>query len=382
STRIPAIIGSHSTLSTYVALYARSGGGKSTAVAVAGELLPDVPPSCRGPLSLGSGEGLIDAYFELVEDTDGGGKKKMVKRQIYRGVLFTLDEGQVLNDLGGRRGSTILPILRSAWSGSDTGQANASLETRRILAQNTYAIGMVSLWQAEAAAKLIEDSDGGTPQRIVWFDATSSEIDADADIDWPGPITWTPPAAIVMAGTYQPHPLDIHPDIRHEVRHHHAAVGNGTRIVDPLDTHRNLAKLKVAGILAVLDGRHNIDLEDWELAERVMEHSDGVRKWVVAEAARKRQATEEQSIRKHIGREAAVEESAVQRSLTRAAKACHRAASRCAPAPLTRRDATLAVTGRDRKLVTVDEALAEAERLRWLVPHAPEGWVIGDAAPR
>lgn len=383
STRIPPIIGASATLGTYVALYARSGGGKSTATACAAELLPDTPPGCIGALPLGSGEGLIDAYFELVEDTDGGGKKKMVKRQTRRGALFTLDEGQVLAEVGNRRGSTILPILRSAWSGSDAGQANASIETRRILKAGTYTIGLISLWQADAAARLIEDADGGTPQRFVWFDTGSNEIRAEDDHDWPGELDWTPPPAIVIAGHHQAHPLDVHPEIRSEVRTHHAAAVRGEIEVHPLDAHRNLAKLKVAALLAVLDGRHDIDPEDWDLAERIMTHSDGVRSWVMAEAARKRQAAEEARTRVQIGREAVVEESAIQRALTQGARAAYRAVVRH-DGPTGRREIILAMASRVRQLVTVDDVIAEAERLRWIERRAvgnADCWVAGEAKP-
>ena len=382
SSRLPALIGSSATLGTYVALYARSGGGKSSATGCAGELLPVIPAGCIGPLPLGSGEGLIDAYFELVEDTDGGGKKRMVKRQTRRGALFILDEGQVLAEMGNRRGSTVLPILRSAWSGSDAGQANASIETRRILRAGTYSIGLVSLWQAEAAARLIEDADGGTPQRFAWFDVTSSEIDADTDHEWPGPLDWTPPAAIGIGDSIGERHIDIHPAIRREVRRHHAAVVRGEREIDPLDAHRNLAKLKVAAILGLLDGRHDVNEDDWQLAERIMEHSDSVRTWVLGEAARKRQAADEARTKAHIGREAAVEESAMQRALTQGARAAHRAASRADGGVASRRQIGAAIAYRVRQVVTVDDVIAEAERLRWIVPAGPDGWKVGDAAPR
>lgn len=382
STCLPPTIGSNATLGTYVALYARSGGGKSTSTACAAELLPVVPPGCVGPLPLGSGEGLIDAYFELVEDVDGGGKKTKVKRQTRHGALFMLDEGQVLAEVGNRRGSTVLPILRSAWSGSDAGQANASIETRRILRAGSYSIGLVSLWQADAAARLIEDADGGTPQRFVWFDVTSNEIDAADDHEWPGPIDWQPPAGIVASGHHRPNPLDIHPDIRAEVRQHHAAVTRGEKDINPLDTHRNLAKMKIAAILGMLDGRYGIELGDWELAERVMTHSDGVRSWVQAEAARKARDREESTVRRQIAREAVVEDSAAQRALERATKAVAKLAERHAPTPITRRMVMLNMSSRHRQILALDDVIAEAERLHWIAPHAVEGWVIGDASPR
>lgn len=380
STRLPPIIGADSTLSTYVALRARSGGGKSSATGCASDLLPATPPGCVGPLPLGSGEGLIDAYFEMVEETDGGGKKKSIKRQTKRGALFSLDEGQALAEMGNRKGSTVLPILRTAWSGGDAGQANASIETRRILKAGSYVVGLISLWQDHAAARLLEDVDGGTPQRFVFIETIDPTISVDAP-DWPGPLTWAPPPAIVMGGMHQPHHMQVDAEIVSEIRHAHAAAQRGDVVVEPLDAHRRLVKLKLAGVLAVLDERHDIGVDDWALAERIMVHSDGVRSWIVAEAARRRHAEELAGTLHQVDREAIVERSAASRALGRAAKVVYRCAERHAPVPITKRQAHAAIASRDRQMVTTDEVMAEAERRDWLICGEGETWVVGKERP-
>lgn len=381
STRLPAIIGATSPLSTYVALHARSGGGKSAATGCAADLLPDTPPACAGPLPVGSGEGLIDAYFELVEDEDRTGKKVRTKRQTRGGVLFTLDEGQALAEMGNRKGSTILPILRTAWSGSDAGQANASVETRRILRGGSYTLGLVSLWQDGAAARLIDDVDGGTPQRFVWVETTDATISATEIPEWPGPLQWKPPASIMLGGITSPHLMDVDADVVAEIRHAHAAAQRGEVEVHPLDAHRRLVKLKLAGLLAVLDGRHNIDTDDWWLAERLMAHSDRVRTWIISEADRGRRSVEAAATAKVAAREAVLETAQVQRALLGAAKTIQRAATRSAPVPLTKRQIHAAIASRHRQLVTTDEALTEATRLRWVTQSGEGEWVVGDAAP-
>jgi hypothetical protein len=376
STRLPPIIGSASTLTTYIALRARSGGGKSTSTGCAADLLPDTPPGCVGPLPVGSGEGLIDAYFELVEDTDGGGKKVKVKRQTRRGALFILDEGQALAEMGSRRGATILPTLRTAWSGADVGQANASLETRRMMKSGTYALGLVSLWQDPAAARLLDDVDGGTPQRFVFIDTGDADTDADNCPEWPGQLDWAPGPVYTI-----PKLLDVDPAIVREIRHAHAAAQRGDVVIAPLDAHRRLVKLKVAGVLGVLDGRDSINPDDWELAERIMAHSDSVRGWISAEAARRRQAEQMAGTLRQVEREAVLEGSSVQRALLRAAKVAYRAAEKAAPDPITKRDLHHAIASRDRQLVTTTEVLAEAVRLRWLTHRDDESWVLGDGKP-
>ena len=51
---------------------------------------------------------------------------------------------------------------------------------------------------------------------------------------------------------------------------------------DPTEAHAMLLRLKVAGLLAILDGRLNVDSDDWRLAGIVSDTSRAVRKRVQA----------------------------------------------------------------------------------------------------
>jgi|GEM_PF-1647568 len=380
STRIPPIVGTDSPLSTYVALLAKSGGGKSSSVGCAAELLPDVPPGCVGPLPLGSGEGLIDSYFEMMEDVDGAGKKTKVKKQTKRGALFLLDEGEALADMANRKGNATMPIIRTAWSGADTGQANASVETKRHLRAGGYAVGLVSLWQPQVASKLLDDAPGGTPQRFVYFDTHDPDISITPP-PWPGPLSWTPPPAIVLGGNFERHYLAIDPEIELEVRTEHVAIQRGEVDVHPLDGHARLVRLKLAGLLAVLDGRHDINVEDWKLAGMIMAHSNSVRDWIVREAQQAREAGELAGARRQAAAQSVIEDTMATRSLRRAAKAVWHAADRAKPEPIGRRQATVAIASRDRQHVSVDEAIAEAVRLDWVASVTPDSWRVGASKP-
>lgn len=380
STCLPPIIGSTSPLSLFVAFRGRSGAGKSTPAAAATDLLPDVPPGCVGPLALGSGEGLVEAFMELVEETDGAGKKRKVKRQVHHGALFSLDEGQLLSEISSRRGSTVLPVLRTAWSGGDPGQANASIETRRSLAPGSYAVGLISLWQDKAAALLLADADGGTPQRFVWLPTDDPHASADRP-SWPGKLDWAPPAKIAMNGKISASPLGIATEIEDEIVAARVADLRGENEGDPLDAHRRLNKLKVAGVLAVLDERRAIEVDDWVLAETIMKVSDDVRGWVVAEARRREADKSSAEIDRAVARDAIVERSAMQRSLQSASKAAHRAAVRVAPARATKRQIRSAIASRDRERISVEDAIANAMRLQWIDGDEDRGWVVGTGRP-
>jgi hypothetical protein len=380
STCLPAIIGGHAPLSLFVALRGASGAGKSTPALCAADLLPDIPPKCLGPISLGSGEGLVEAFMELVEETDGGGKAKKVKRQTMWGVLFSLDEGQALSEMGSRKGSTILPVLRTAWSGGDPGQANASIETRRHLRPGSYHVGLVSLWQDKAATALLADADGGTPQRFVWLPTNDPGASYHNRPTWPGAMPWERPPLIVMGGIVQPCPMGVAREIMDEIGLAREAGLHGKLEEDPLDAHRRLNCLKVAGVLAVLDGRSDITTDDWALAGRIMKISDDVRSWVMAESRRREVERVTGDALRMAHRDAVIEQTVTQRALASAARGAYKAVTKGDGNPVGRRQIHFGIASRDRKNVSVEEAIAEAERLLWITPQG-DGWVVGKARP-
>jgi hypothetical protein len=89
-------------------------------------------------------------------------------------------------------------------------------------------------------------------------------------------------------------PRDGRPDIdRDEIAvNDHQRQLNGA---DHLDKHRDLIQLKVAAALAVLDGRLDLNAEDWQLAHQVVATSTQVREGLAdhlqAEADQKEKAT-------------------------------------------------------------------------------------------
>jgi hypothetical protein len=241
-------------------------------------------------------------------------------------------------------------------------------------------VGLISLWQDKAAALLLADADGGTPQRFVWLPTDDPEASADRP-HWPGRLDWDPPAMIAISGKVSANPLDLATQIEDEIVHARVADLKGESEGDPLDAHRRLNKLKVAGVLAVLDGRRNIDVDDWALAEKIMSVSDSVRGWVVSEARRRDADKSSAELDRAVARDAIVERSAMQRSLQSASRAAHRAAVRAQPVPATKSQIRHAIASRDRDRVSVEDAIANAMRLQWIDGDEDRGWVVGTAKP-
>lgn len=301
---LPPIVGAPAPLAYFTIVVAPPGVGKSSANQIATELL-NAPDYCPDQIPLGSGEGLAETLFEIVEDVGPNGNPIKVKRQVlHNGFVYT-DEGQTLAEIGGRNGSTLLPTIRTIWTGGVLGQANASIERRRIIPAYNYVFGICIALQPTRAGALLEDVDAGTPQRFGWASATDPTI-PDTPPDWPGPLDWQPPARIATGN-----PLGIDPAIVAEIRTADLQRARGAIPADPLDAHAGLYRLKVAGLLAVLDGRHRISLEDWELAEQIKTTSDRVRdhvaETVAYEAARAEAITRDRLARRHTEAQAAEE---------------------------------------------------------------------------
>lgn len=357
--RLPAPVGTPGTLDVAVALIGPSGTGKSGATDVAGLLLPIVDPDVA-VVSIGSGEGLIESYLELVDEVGDDGKNRKAKRQTRRAVLAMLDEGQALGELGGRKGSTLMPTIRSAWSGGRLGQANASEDRRRQLAPGEYRFALVAGFQTEHATTLLDDAAGGTPQRFAFFAASDPATPDEAPAD-PGPLDWRPP--IHQAG---PMPLDL--EVAATIRRAALARTRGEVVVDPLGAHRDLGRLKIAGLLAILAGRTNIDANDWHLAGMVLDASDRVRGGIVWAAQHRAREAERVSIARHVHRATELDRSTDERALGVMARAIarHVHLGRC-DGGCRRRCVSRSTPSKYRAVVTIEDATAEAEARGWIV---------------
>lgn len=373
---LPAIVGSEASLNFFGAIVAESGGGKTTSVGVARRLVPIRRTDIIDPLTPGSGEGLIDAYFEMVTETDDEGKKRTVKRKTKTAAYVVVDEGQALLAQRDRNGSTIMQTIRSAWSGADLGQHNAAEERRRVMVEHSYRMCMVLGFQLRYAADLIADAEGGTPQRFVFAPATDPNIPDDAP-EWPGPLPWDPPASINGRDFTE---ITVDAGLAAWIRRQDLERNRGERHVDELDSHAILCREKVAAILGILDGRMTIQPDDWELAGAIMDVSDLVRGQAIS-AAKVAAAMEAQDRIETATRRAAAEErDAESRALKAGAKAIARCVHRADGETVDRGAAARSIAGRDRALVPLDDMADRAVGEGW-IQVVDGGWIPGESRP-
>ncbi|MGP5252332.1 hypothetical protein ACTXLT_07450, partial [Brachybacterium alimentarium] len=127
---LPPLVGGRASLNLFTALVGASGSGKGAAMRAAADAVTIVQ---RIPvMPLGSGEGLVRAYaIRETEEVDG--ERVPVTRMVNTTILFEVSEVDHLGAQGQRTGSTLMPQLRSAYSGEQLGSTYAATEKSVVL---------------------------------------------------------------------------------------------------------------------------------------------------------------------------------------------------------------------------------------------------------
>ena len=288
---LPPLVGSHASLNLFVALVGTSGAGKGSANGAAADWLTTDPATFSA--TLGSGEGLakVFAYKQRAGKTG-----PWVQIGLRASALFDAPEVDNLTALTTRTSSTLLPQLRSAYSGEELGFSYADPAKAVRLCAHRYRLCLTLGVQPGRGRALLDDADGGTPQRFVWLptddpDAPDEppELPAGRDLQrWPDPrkagklVDPAAPETVLDTPVTDTalRVLGVPDAAREAIDSHGVAMLRGDEI-DPLDGHRLLCRLKVAAALMSLDGRTDeISDNDWSLAGIVMAVSDRTRRGV------------------------------------------------------------------------------------------------------
>lgn len=317
---IPAVVGRAASLNSFVALCGRSGAGKGAAMGAAAELLASLTTAhdhrtVEAPV--GSGEGLVRLFFAPVDEYEGS-KKRTVMEQVADAALVNISEGEALTKLGQRSSQTTMTTLRQGWSGEAIGFSYAAAEKNLRLREHSYRMAVIMAIQPELARGLFEDSDGGTPQRFIW--ASLHDPDAPEDPpEWPGPLTITLPAwkdpevqlSKSLVGGYQRVEIGLCEQVLEDTHRLRRAGLRGDNL-DPLDSHSNLARIKIAALLSLMDSRIDVDPDDWHLAGQIMETSKAVRTWALRSVAddedKRHRAADKRAINRALATEEAREQ--------------------------------------------------------------------------
>ena len=272
--------GARASLNMFLALVGKSGAGKSLIASTVRDVI-NIPDRTYWQ-SLRSGEGLVHTYLS---------KKGKTVERIADSAVIDMDEVDRLTALSGRNGATIMPTLRTAWIAGTLGGKAATESLDVVLEHDSYRCCLVAGVQPGRSRALINDADGGTPQRFVFLPA--NDPDAVLDAEWPAPIEWSiePDEAAHIFGQvrakWQPRrDLTLPESVVQEWKQDRLLQARG--LGDELDAHRMLATAKVAAALALLERREDVTEEDWSLARHLMRVSqvtrDGLKQHLVESA--------------------------------------------------------------------------------------------------
>lgn len=263
---LPRIVGAGQPLNFLACLVAPTGMFKTATLDAARDLMGPLPPWVTA-IGMGSGEGIGATFLkeetEVNEKTGKAQKTGRLVRNEIAAAFFEADEGSGLTEQAGRAGATIIANLCKAWSGSTLGEANADPAKRRHVLDRDYRIAALVNIQPSNFAGLFSIANTGTglTGRFMFSGTTDASI-SDEDTDWPGPLD-------------HPHfpdmPLEVGIDpriisgIRADIRRRHREGGLDTT-VDA--TAQNAAVVaRMAGIAVLVDGRREITVGDWEVAQ-------------------------------------------------------------------------------------------------------------------
>lgn len=330
SIALPPIVGGYASLNLFVGVVGRSGAGKGAAESVAREAIDVGPIAVR---NTGSGEGAVHAYMKRTKDG---------LEQHTTSVLFSIPEIDSLGAVGARQGATLMPLLRSGWSGEQLGFQYADPAKNLLVPAHQYRMCLVAGIQPGRAGTLLDDEDGGTPQRFLWLPAT----DPDAPEQMPAApkpieIRDMKPIMVTPGGLFGMDVCDAARDLIVSERRK-AVRGEGAA----LDGHALLTRLKTAAALALLERRRNVSDEDWELSGVIARKSDATRSTVIAHRQAELRKGAESRALAEAERQTIVDETVAEKNVARVARRLH---GRIKSDPVTWSDARRILASRDRK---------------------------------
>lgn len=308
---LPPTVGSRQALNLGTVVVGSSGATKSASDATAAELM--ACPRLREDdwvLPVGSGEGVVDSFYDWLPVGPNGGKDLVLLPESGRHRLFHVDEGETFRKLTERSGTTLGSFLRSALTGDLLGTTNSKAKGghSRKVPRLSYRLCLhINLHPSQADILLGGESDDvGMPQRFLWAEPDGDALpDRAEDLpEWPGPLGWGLPRALLR---FEHGDVDYPDAIKREIRQTRLDAAKGK--IHPRAAHANLVRLKVALALALLHGEADVTGRWWALAGTLVERSLALQSRLLADLSERVQGEHDRrEIRQSRAQDAAAED--------------------------------------------------------------------------
>lgn len=259
---LPPLVGSHLSLNLYICLVGGSGAGKDAAISAGKDAL-DIQGAIEfKSIGLGSGEGILDQFVEFKPADKATGDPARIE-QHTTSVLFTNPEIETVSALKGRSSATLMPMLRDAWMGSELGFAYANQVRRLSVFEHKYRLCLILGAQPTSAGVLLDEASVGTPQRFVWL-----PVHDPMAPDRPPAVPEIPEWRLPGWPAAKNHRVEIGlcDEAIEAIDNARLERLRGTQSPDSPSGHALACQEKVAALLAILDGRTAVELEDWSMA--------------------------------------------------------------------------------------------------------------------
>jgi hypothetical protein len=274
--QLPPLVGGNASLNLFIGLVAESGHYKGAAERATKDAFALGPIYSTG---VGSGEGINHLFGHYDKASDS----TVMDR---RSILFSVPEIDSLAALKNRNGSTLLSQLRKAWSGEALTFNYVDRNKALVIDEHAYRLTLVAGIQPGRARVLLDDADGGTPQRFVWLPTHDPDapdvpplVPEQMDLTgiangWPEPEDDLKARLTERAGTH----VFVLPEVARRLIDDNArAKLRGESTDSALDGHLGLCRIKVAAALTLLHGKREITPQFWDLSGQVMAVSQATR---------------------------------------------------------------------------------------------------------
>lgn len=289
SVTLPPVVGARASLNLGFALVGESGASKTASAKAAREIL-GCAVSDEWVKPIGSGEGLIDAYYRWTAkdpEKPDGPRVLALADEWERRCLLVVDEGELLEKYAQRTGSSLSEFLRTALTGGNLGAANrkSGAAGDRSVPADSYRLVSVMNIHPRHADVLLAGESTGMPQRFLWVLAKDMTLpNSLEDVpQWPDSLDWVPPD--LESGD-----IEYPKSIQREVMQLNLDMQHGKKTAR--ESHATLTRLKVALALALLHSERTITRQWWELAGKLSKASLSTQDWCLAvmgeEAQKKR----------------------------------------------------------------------------------------------
>ncbi|MEZ0341765.1 bifunctional DNA primase/polymerase [Mycobacterium sp. pV006] len=302
-------------LHLFAASVSWSGKGKTSAMTTSAQIVRPVPSWSMDPMDdvdrpvllpggepfprvgkIRSGEGIAEMYWGDVMVTGPKGKPVKERKRVRSNVLMHTDEAHSLVKYITDPKSTVGETLREAWSDQAIGQSNADGSRYRFVPAGAYRLALIVGFHLSVLADLLtaEQILLGTPQRFInlWSKPDPRQVSREllAQIVDPGTLDVTIPST----------GLRLCESLRAKIDDDRIAewlCDDDVESEPDIRSQRNAMTARVAGLLAILDGRTDIDErgllvindDDWTLADVMFETSCAIADLAVTDR-RRRQA--------------------------------------------------------------------------------------------